>query len=113
MAKEVKGGDNSYGVVAFVFGILSILLAPCLDVFIFYGPLVGIILGILGIIFSLKQRKIGKNKWSKWALWLSIIGILLSAFILYSIIAFLTSQEVTNKLSELENLFRASQQLPQ
>lgn len=109
MAKEV---DNGYGVAAFVFGVMSILSAPGLDVFIFYGPLAGLILGILGIIFAIKQRKVNKNKWSKWALWLSIIGIILSGLILFSLVKFITSQEFVSKLGELEQLLRASQGVP-
>lgn len=108
MEKEATlESDNSYGLVAFIFGILSILMAPGLDVFIFYGPFVGLILGILGIIFAIKQRKINNNKWAKWGLWLSIAGTVISIAILVSLVKFIISA-VIPKLSELAQQLRTS-----
>lgn len=59
--------DNSFGVAGVVLGILSIVSLSVL----------GIILGIAGLVFSLKQNKHGKNKWSKAGIILNIIGIIL------------------------------------
>ncbi len=70
--EEIKNhsvsGDNSFGVAAVVIGILSIVFAS----------VNGIIFGIIGLAFSLKQKKSKKNPWSKWGAILSIIGIILS-----------------------------------
>ncbi len=59
--------DNSFGVVGVVLGILSIL-------FLSSG---GIVLGIIGLVFSLKQKKLSANSWSKAGAYLNIIGIIL------------------------------------
>lgn len=60
--------DNSFGVAALIFGVLSI---------IFYSY-DGIIFGILGIIFALKQRYNSSNNWVYSAITLSIIGLIIS-----------------------------------
>ena len=65
-----ESSNNDLGIVAVVFGILSIVFSTV--------PLNGIILSILGIVFSKKQERHSKNKWSKNAKVLSIIGLLLS-----------------------------------
>ena len=64
--KKTTHSDNSFGIAGVVFGILSILNLS----------VIGIIMGILGLIFSLKQNKIMKNKWSKAGIVLNIIGII-------------------------------------
>lgn len=68
---ETKG-DNSYGVCAVVFGILSILAAT---------PLHGIIASILGIIFARSQNKFHPNKWARNGRIISIIGLILNVII--------------------------------
>jgi len=70
MAKE---GDNSSGVVAVTFGILSIILAS----------VPGVILGITALFFASAQKKKHANKWSKAGSILGIVGIILSLVILY------------------------------
>ncbi len=62
-----KEEDNSFGVAAVVIGILSIVS----------GSLPGIVLGVIGVIFSKKQNKIMANKWSKSGFLLGVIGIIL------------------------------------
>lgn len=99
--------DNSHGLVAFIFGMFSILLAPGLDIFIFYGPVVSIILGMLGIIFAIKQRKVNNNKWAKTGLWLSILGIVISIGIILTLVKFITSA-ILPKLSELQQQIMAA-----
>jgi hypothetical protein len=59
------------GVIGFIFGVLSM-------VFSLNFPLGGIIVGIIGVIFSTKQKKINKTKFAKAGLILSIIGVILS-----------------------------------
>ncbi len=66
-SKQVHG-DNSFGVASVVLGILSIVFAS----------LFGIVFGIIAFVFSNKQQRIFKNKWSKWGKILSIIGIISS-----------------------------------
>lgn len=109
MGKEsvLISSENSYGLVAFIFGILSILSAPALDIFIFYGPIAGLILGILGIIFAVKQRSISKNKWSNWGLWLSIAGLVVNIAVFVLLIKFIIPT-VLPKLAEIEQQLRAS-----
>jgi hypothetical protein len=68
-----KGGDNSFGVTSVVFGILSIVFAS----------VNGIIFGIIGLIFASKQQKLSPNKWGKNGKTLAIVGIILSALIIF------------------------------
>ena len=65
-----KEGDNGYGIVGLVLGILSIPLS--------LSPIFGAIFGIVGLFFSLKQKKVKANSLSKSGIILSIIGIILS-----------------------------------
>lgn len=69
--KEIKHHDNSCGVAGVILGILSIAL--------FWIPIVGVVLGIVGVIFAYKQNKLMPNKWSKAGLWICWIGLILSA----------------------------------
>lgn len=103
MAKEdvLISSENSYGLVAFIFGVFSILLAPALDLFIFYGPVAGTILGILGIIFSVKQRSVSKNKWSVWGLWLSIVGVVINVAVFVLLIKFIIPV-ILPKITEIQ-----------
>ena len=93
MAKEAVH-DNSYGVVAFIFGVLSILFAPSLFLLMFYGPIIGPIFGILGIIFAIKQKKVHNNKWANWGLVMSIIGIVLNAVVIFIFIKLIGAELV-------------------
>lgn len=66
---EVKvhsGNDNSFGIAGVVLGIFSLasLSFP------------GIILAIVGLVFSMKQKNIHENKWSKAGMILNILGII-------------------------------------
>lgn len=69
--KEIKHHDNSSGVVSVVLGILSLVF--------FLIPFIGMILGIVGVVFAYKQNKSMPNKWSRAALWMCWIGIILGA----------------------------------
>ena len=68
---EKKSGGNSSGITSVNIGILSV-------VFAIFTPFLGIILGIISLVFSFKQAKVEKNSWSKAGTVLSIIGIVLS-----------------------------------
>jgi vacuolar-type H+-ATPase subunit I/STV1 len=73
-----KGAEehNSFGVAGVTLGILSIVLG------LFVNPLVGIILGVIGLVFSKKQHQQESTKWSRAARTLSIIGIVAGVVVL-------------------------------
>ncbi|MBU2053328.1 MAG: DUF4190 domain-containing protein [Nanoarchaeota archaeon] len=62
---DKKSGDME--VVAYVFGVISIVMA-------FFTPLAGVVFGIIGIVQSKKQNTLLSKKAKK----LSTIGIILS-----------------------------------
>ena len=69
--------DNSFGIAGVIFGILSILSLS----------VEGIVIGIIGLIFSLRQKKVMKNQWSKVGIILNIIGIvvgIIATYLLYN-----------------------------
>ena len=70
---EKRTSDNSFGIAGVVFGILSILSLS----------VIGIVMGIVGLLFSLKQKKVNKNKWSKSGFVLNIIGIIFGIAAIY------------------------------
>lgn len=84
MAKEErKKNPESAGVVGLTLGIISIVM------FLFFPP-IGILLSIIGFIFSIKQQKKQKTRAGKVGLILNIIGLVLniamwiiSAFFIY------------------------------
>ena len=73
--------DNSFGIVGVILGIFSILFIP-LSLGFFGIPVITLILGVVGLVFSLKQKKISKNGWAKVGVRLNIIGIVLSLAVL-------------------------------
>ena len=76
-----KHSDNSFGVVSVVLGIVAIVISI---VFFFgFGPIAGIIFGIIGLVFAMKQKKYsGKNGWYKAGFWLNIAGIIIGFLVL-------------------------------
>lgn len=86
--------DNSCGIVAVIMGILSLLLSS----------LTGVIMGIIGLAFSIKQDKIAKNKWSKAGFILNIIGIIIG-IIVFAVTFYSLSNdpELLAKLQGLSN----------
>ncbi|MDO8509428.1 MAG: hypothetical protein Q7S27_07140 [Nanoarchaeota archaeon] len=83
--EEVRTGNNEFGVASLILGLLSLIL--------FFTIVPSIILGILGIIFGLIQKKRHNTKWALAGIILSILGIILSVGIAWFIIA--TFKEVT------------------
>jgi len=67
---------NNFGVASLVLGIVSLVL--------FWVPIMGLISGIMGIVFYSKQRKIFSNGINTSGLVTSIIGTVLST--LYNLI---------------------------
>src|SRR3989344_6951687 len=93
----IKRGDNSFGTASVVLGILSITFACG----VLLGSPAGLGLGIVSLIFALKQRKSSKNSWSSWGLGLSLVGIILSIIFLIMLAQMLS--EVVNQLKELKS----------
>jgi len=73
MPKERKG-DNSFGVASVVLGVVGSVLG----VFVF-----PIVISILGLIFGITQIKKEKNAWAIWGIVLSILGIIISALVIW------------------------------
>ncbi len=73
--KKEEMRDNSFGIVGVVFGILSVLSVSA----------VGVVLGAVGLVFSIVQNKRFKEKWGKAGIILNAIGIVLGivAIVLY------------------------------
>lgn len=85
------GCNNVFGVVSVILGIVSLAMASV----IFLGSVAGLILGIVGLVFALIQRKRANNKWVLWGMMLSIAGILINGIVLYQIIS-LTMDGLSN-----------------
>ena len=75
MKKE--DANNNFGVASVVLGITGIAVS-----FLIIPPF---ILGALGLIFGLIQRKRLNNNWALWGVILSLAAILLSILIIYLI----------------------------
>lgn len=79
--RNVSSSSNDCGVVGVVLGILSVVLASLLSIFI----------AIPGLIFSIIQHKRQRNKWSLAGIILNVIGLILG--IIFSIIMVYFLQE--------------------
>jgi len=77
--EEVKSTNNDFGIASLILGILSLIL--------FFTMLPSLILGILGIIFGVIQRKRHKTKWALTGIILSVLGIILSLVIIWAILS--------------------------
>lgn len=66
--KKEETNDNSFGICSVILGILSIVF--------FLSN--GIILSIIGLVFSFQQQKRTPNKWGKAGKILSIIGFVVA-----------------------------------
>jgi hypothetical protein len=95
-----KEGENSFGISAVIFGILSILSAPGVFLLFFYGPIFGLIMGITALIFALKQKKISNNKWAKAGLILSIFGLILNVVVIIWLVSYI--MQLLIKIKELQ-----------
>lgn len=98
MEKEERKTDNSFGVVSFICGLFSVLLS------ITIAP--AIVLGVLGIIFGIMQKKRSKNKWTVWGIVLSAIGIILAILIIIWIVSWV------NQLTTLLQTCQANPSAP-
>lgn len=88
--EEVK--DNSFGVAGVILGIISVVLSS--------AP--GILLGIIGLVFSFKQKKIAKNKWALAGTILNIIGIVIGlAIFIFALNAILNNPNFISQFQQL------------
>jgi|TARA_Y100000296_G_C5047400_1_gene193023 hypothetical protein len=87
-----SGSDNSCGIVGVVLGIVSVVFG------LFVPPFGTMVLGIVGLIFSLKQKKVSKNKWSKYGIVLNIAGIVISVLVLAAITYVQNNPELFNQI---------------
>ena len=79
MAKQSKNFGEGIGNSGFTLGVLSILLAG----------IIGILIAVVGLIFSTLQQKRNPTKLGKAGVILNIIGFILSiAFIIYLVPVF-------------------------
>ena len=78
-----KKENNTWGLWSLVLGIASIIL--------FWCPILGIIFGILAIVFSNKQEKISYDGNAKAGKITGIIGLILSIIFLVAMISFVIS----------------------
>ena len=86
--------DNSFGVMGIIFGILGII----------FSSVNGIILGVIGLIFSIKQKKIMKNSWSKVGIILNIIAIILGAIVfVYALNSLLSNPNFLSQFQQIAN----------
>jgi len=68
--KKIKQDSNGYGISGLVLGIGSIIFS--------WVPIFGLVVGIIGLIFSIKQRGLSPNNIATAGFATSIIGIVLS-----------------------------------
>ncbi len=79
--------DNSSGVAGVVLGIVGIATGG-------FNGILGLIFGIIGLVFSLNQKKHGKNKWSKIGFVLNIIAIILGVLSFIFVVYLLKNPEI-------------------
>lgn len=73
--------ENSFGVASVILSIVGLALS------LFNSPIAGIALGIVGLVFSYKQQKYGKNSWSKAGRILGIVSIAVGVLVVIVFIA--------------------------
>ncbi len=66
----VKQKNNNYGIASLILGISSIVFC--------WIPFLGLVAGILGIIFYVQQKKYSKNEIATGGLVTGIIGVVFS-----------------------------------
>lgn len=96
MVKEGASCTNSFGIASVLLGILSVTFS--VGVILGFG--VGLILGILSLIFAIVQFKKGKNGWAITGLVLSIIGILANIVVIWWILTLIL--ELLKQVEELQ-----------
>lgn len=87
--KKEEMRDNSFGIVGVVFGILSVLSISA----------VGVVLGAVGLVFSIVQNKRFKEKWGRAGIILNVIGIVLG---IVAIILYIKYGDYLNQIQQLQ-----------
>lgn len=91
MKKSEVQPKITHGLIAFTLGILSVAFSD--------APVMGIILGIVGLYFARTQKKQGVTELSRLGTILSTIGIIVSAlFLIAGVILFLANPEFLAQL---------------
>ncbi len=67
-----RTNDNSFGVASVVIGIVAIVFAS----------LSGIVLGLVGLYFAMKQKSVNPNRWSRNGMILNIIALVVSLIVI-------------------------------
>ena len=96
MQKEGKS-DNNFGLTSFILGLVGVVLG------LFVFP---IIISITGLVFGIIQYKRGKNAWAVWGIVLSALGIIISAYTIWTITSAITG------VTETINACQADPTLP-
>ena len=92
--KKGENNNNDFGIASVILGVIGAVL----------GILVlPIILSILGLIFGIIQYRRMKNAWAIWGIVLSILGILISIYIIV---------QVSNGASQIQQTMIACQTDP-
>ena len=87
--EEMKTRDNSFGIAGVILGIIGIV----------FSSLSGVIFGIIGLVFSLKQKKLMKNSWSKAGIILNTIAMIIGIIVfVYAMISFFKNPEMISQL---------------
>ncbi len=94
MKREENSSGGNAGMVAVIFGILSIPGS--------FFPIIGLFFGVVGLIFGIVQFRSSSNKWAVWGIVLSAFGIVLS--IAFFILAFklLSNSGIAQQLQGLQ-----------
>ena len=92
--KNSKKINNDFGLVGVVLGIVSLVNS-------LFVPFAGIVLGITGIIFGFKQRKVFANKWSYSGIILNILGIIIGVIVLIVTIYILANFSDLSQIGQL------------
>ena len=84
--RKKKDNEQILSVLSLIFGILSIICGLGGYIFIFGGPTIGLILGIVGLVFSKKRTEY--TSYAKIGKVCSIIGIIVSILVLVTTAVF-------------------------
>lgn len=95
MAKKGANIENNFGVLGVGLGIVALF-------FSLVQPLMGGLMGVVGLIISSKQKKVNPNSWSKAGIILNIISIILAIALMILLFTFL--RELTNDPALLAQL---------
>ena len=86
MKKEGSCCDNSFGIASVVLGVVGAVLGVLV---------VPIIFSVLGLIFGVVQYRREKNAWAIWGVIVSILGIIISVYIIWQLATALSQFQAT------------------